>query len=266
MPQESASKTTRSYGVRVPILSFQELIELLETIYRTAGEDSSLDALARIMGNTPSSSTFRMKLHVLRGFGLIARSESGYSFSELAKKIVQPQSAEERSHAIHDAFSQNEYLKAIWEKHKGKILPKPEFLANYILSLSIPNELKASWANYFIEGAKFAGILSERGEGMYQVLSEPLPSSKAEAETKVTEVTPPPLLPPAKTQVTNLGIEGVEGKHWGILNQRSISGGRKAIFAIPDELTQQDIDTLRFLLKSIDTGLDGLKKHETSVE
>ena len=44
-----------------------------------------------------------------------------------------------------------------------------------------------------------------------------------------------------------------------IFNGRFLN--REAFFAIPDELTQEDIDTLRVILKGIDTSLEGLKRH-----
>jgi hypothetical protein len=43
---------------------------------------------------------------------------------------------------------------------------------------------------------------------------------------------------------------------------KSISNNRKAIFAIPEDLTQQDIDSLRIVIKGIDVQLEGLKKNE----
>ena len=44
----------------------------------------------------------------------------------------------------------------------------------------------------------------------------------------------------------------VESVQWGILNQPRLSGNRRAIIAIPNELTQEDIDRIKSLLKGVE--------------
>ena len=53
-----------------------------------------------------------------------------------------------------------------------------------------------------------------------------------------------------------------EGQSWGTITRKKMSNGQEAIFAIPDQLTQQDIDKLKALLKGIDGSLDGYKKDD----
>lgn len=205
----------------------------------------------------------------MKKFGLIAAQGDLYSLTDLGQRIVQPQSAENEAQAIFEAFCKYEILAKVWETYKGKLLPQTEYLANHFeTNYGISAERKDLWPPYFIEAAKFAGLLHERETGSYQVLMG-APSGKKEPLEEPLNVKPSMEPPKAESQLEalvrtpslpNIGV--TEGEHWGILSQRRISGNRKAVIAIPDELLQEDIDMLKQILKGIDMQLDGLKKYE----
>jgi hypothetical protein len=253
------------WGVKVPLLSLAEVIEIVKITYSKAGDTGSLDVLSRITGNSSSSSTFAKKISALKNFGVFIIDKSTYTLTELGLRIAQPESFEQQATAIIEAFLNQEYLKKIWENYKGKRLPQEEYLANSIVNiLAIPQELKIEWATYFISAGKYSGLLEERESG-FQVLlnytsSTPISNVpiKKENEEQITPILKEAII----TQPTSNDSLNIEGNQWGILSKKNVSGNRKAIFAIPEDLTQQDIEALRIVIKGIDIQLDGLKKNE----
>jgi hypothetical protein len=262
------SSEKRKYEVRVPSISFEDAIKLTREISRVGGFDDLLNAALKVTGNPKTSSSFVYKIIAMKKFGLIVVQGDSYSLTDIGRRIVQSDSPEKETQAIFEAFCSHDILAKAWETYKGKLLPQTEYLATHFESnYPISAERKDSWPPYFIEAAKFAGLLHERETGSYQVLMGPTPikeseqSSSAKAKTEPTKrqesqietLTKNPSLP-------NIGV--TESEHWGILSQRRISGNRKAVIAIPDDLSQEDIDMLKVILKGIDTQLDGLKKYE----
>jgi hypothetical protein len=198
------SKNRIGYGVKVPVLSLEEVIELTKSAGTKAGDTNSLDILSRLTGNSMSSSNFSQKMATLKNYGVFTFDKSLYSLTALGKRIAYPASFEEQAKDIIEVFSNQEYLKKIWDTYKGKILPQKEFLANAIVgAIGIPSELKFEWADYFINAAKFSGLLEERGSNSYQVLSgyvsgfipfnketEQLPEMKNEQDLSIIKTIP----------------------------------------------------------------------------
>jgi hypothetical protein len=192
--------------------------------------------------------------------------DDSYELTSVGERIAQPQSSEDVDQAIFESFLKLDILKDTWENYRGKLLPQREYLANFIeKNLGIPQSLKLDWADYFISSAQHARLLKEReaGSGSYQVLNQPLPSVLKVMVSDIGKAGDTALVEPTQEVKPTLSDSlGIESQHWGILNQRKISGNRKAVIAIPDELTQQDIESLKTLLKNIEPMLDGLKKSE----
>ncbi len=268
--KSSDSSQKRKYELRVPAISFEDAIKLTKDISKEGGFENLLNAALKVTGNPKSSSAFVYKMIALKKFGLLAAQGDMYSLTEIGRRIIQPQSEADKSGAIFEAFCKHEILAKVWEAYRGKLLPQTEYLANHFeTNYPISADRKDSWPPYFIDAAKFAGLLHEREAGSYMVLDGPSITKKGEAaptngkdesrsqfkkpETQIEALTKNPALP---------SIEVTESEHWGILSQRRISGNRKAVIAIPDELLQEDIDMLKQILKGIDMQLDGLKKYE----
>lgn len=263
MEENSKNKNSKeriAYGKKLPLLSFGETIAVIEEVGIKAGSQGSLDAMASIMGNSLSSSNFQSKIAHLKNLKLIELEKPRYLFTELGDKIAFPHSPNDRTDAVFEAFKNHDILEKIWDFHKGKRLPQIEYLSNYIeKSLGIPLQFKVMWAEYFIEAGKVAKILDEKEVGSYQVLLQPIIFKKK--EEPLTKQNDLPTTPTTETQSEKPKDEfGIENVKWGIVTKKVISGNRQAIFAIPEQLSQQDIDSLRLVIKGIDVQLDGLKK------
>jgi hypothetical protein len=255
------------YGVKIPLLSFESAIIIIKQLVGMGGIDGSQDALSRILNNSPSSSSYFLKVRALKSFGLINTEGNNYHLTDLATKIVQPQSPIEHDEAIFESFTRQETLIKIWENYKGKILPKEEYLANWIASnLSIPKSLSESWAKYFIASAAYLKLLHQRTDGSYQVFAQPI-SQKSDAPPDETIGASEPknkaIIPSLPEPPKRHGInEFVENEEWGILYQKKISNNRKVILAVPSDLSSQDIEGIKTILKGIEASLEGLKRNE----
>lgn len=265
MTSQKIDKETKKrigYGVKLPLVSLQESVKAVKEAAQLGGESGSLDAFAKVFKNSRSSSTFYYKLSVLKNFGLINFDKLNYQLTDLGRRIVTPESMADEYKAIHEALCENEILAKVWENYKGKLLPAPEYVANFIeKSCEIPQNLKKQWADYFIAAAQFAQIIVERG-GSTHVLYEPqiMPINLEETKS-ITETSQSSNLPSVNREQVSF-VDSVDSLEWGSINKPKLSNGRNAIFAIPDELSDQDIEKLKVILKGIEAGLDGLKKQE----
>ncbi len=261
--ETQSSKDRIGYGVKIPLLTFPECIKSIKEIAIKGGLEGNDDVLSQVFGNSASSSTLLNKIYALRGFGLLTFQAKQYSFTDIGKNIVQPESEEMEKENIVRSFATNSLLSTAWENYKGKLLPQREYLSHFFeKNLSIPADLKLNWADYFLEAAKFAGLVFEKDNGSFQMLSAPI---KSPTQLKIPEEKPSgeeKYIPQGQKPTTDNLSSFLSSQYWGILNQRKISNDRKAIFAIPDELTQDDIEMLRVIIKGIDASLDGLKKYE----
>ena len=269
--KDKVKKFKIGYGVKVPILSFDESIAILEQAGNTIGYEGALDDLSRKAGNTPTSSIFTKKLAALKNYGLITVTGDKFYITELGQRIVNPTSPEQRAEALLESFLKIEVHRAIYEKYKGKLLPESTFLSNFInKELDIPYELKKDWADYFIAAADYAGILHKRDSGNYQVMARPWTPSLGQNEVahQLQEEQAQPSITQAQTvEVNRQDLHGgiIESSSWGILNQPRVSGNRKVVIAIPDELTKDDVERIRKILGGTESSLDGLivEKEET---
>lgn len=257
--QKSKNATKRiGYKVRVPSMSFADAIQNIKLVSTLGGQEGSMDALSQVTGNSTSSSVFHQKIATLRSFGLITTDSGNYKLTPISMQIAQPDSQAAEQNGVFEALQAHELLNRILQNYKGKILPQKEFLANHIeSSYGIPSKLKLGWANYFISAAKFVGILYERESGSFQVFAEPYPYRGSVSDAPQETTVEPQSTQPQTTQIKPMDSI-IESSHWGILNQRKVSGNRKAIFAIPDDLSIADIEKIKMILKGIEASLDGL--------
>ena len=142
MAKESTETTTQTkdrigWGVKVPFISFQDAINITKKLCSIGGFDGSLDALSQVLGNTRSSSSFTYKLSALKNFSLIATPDkNSYSFTDLGRRIANPDSPNDEKEAIVDALMKVEIIKTIFDNYKTKVLPQKKYLPMELRSLA----------------------------------------------------------------------------------------------------------------------------------
>lgn len=253
------------YGKKLPALSLEEAITIIKKVVSIGGISGSLDALAKVMDNSRSSSTFDQKLAALKKFGLVGSDKDNYNLTQIGSGIATPESPEQEQSAIQKAFSNLDFFNKIWENYKAKILPQRDFLANWIESnLKIPSDLKLQWADYFILAGKYARILDERESGAIHVLSGFALTSR-EPESKPVERVLPTNGENEKPQepiVARRAESQQDDDESGVRLQRILSNGKTAKIFIPENLSEFDIKVLQTLFEAAKNMLDGLIRLE----
>ena len=166
--QEESKNDRLPRGSKPLIIDLKEAISILETFYIMAGGIGSKDDLSQIMDNSPSSSTFRRKLAVLKNFDLVDIEKSQIQLTKTGQQIVAPTDKSERIAGLKKAFLCNDIFKSIYDKFAGKLLPQDEFLVNSFIPF-VPRDVAKIWMQQFKESANFAGLLIDRGENKFQV-------------------------------------------------------------------------------------------------
>jgi len=158
-------------GAKPPKLNLEESVEIVKDFYERAGGEGSEDVLSEIMNNSRSSSTFRIKLGMLKNFELIESDDNKIKLSAIGNSIVAPKEKIEQMKALKEAFLKIETYKTVYDKFSGRMLAQDEFLINSFTEL-VPRKFGAEWMESFKASANYAGLLIDRGEGRFQVRAD----------------------------------------------------------------------------------------------
>jgi hypothetical protein len=163
-------------GRTSPALALPEAAEGLRQVYAQLGKGPySRDLVATALGHKPGSGTANSKVGALTHYGLLDRTGSSYSVSEIGTKLLMPENDDEPIAALADAAKSPGLYAELVEAFAGKALPHllPNILArNYGVLPKSSEEV----AQTFRATMEYAGLL--RNGILY---SEPQPSSATPA-------------------------------------------------------------------------------------
>jgi hypothetical protein len=163
------TKTDRiARGNRPPKISLGDAVQIAMDLNDKAGGEATLDELSDIMNNSRGSSTFVIKLGLVKNFDLVTQEDGKVRLSPIGDSVANPKDPSERSEALKKAFLHLDVFKTIYDKFVGKILPQDEFLKNSFAE-KVGKELAEKWMEKFKESAIYAGLLTERSDGKLQV-------------------------------------------------------------------------------------------------
>lgn len=256
MPFKSSDRV--GYGVTPPPMSFSYAISILEDIYRKTGGGLSTEDLAGILGSTIKSSAFSRMIQFLKKLGLITYQAGQAEITPLAKKIVSPSSSVDRPEGLMTSMLKIEILSNVFEKYKGGMIPKLDYLANYLVgNTEVPNNLKVKWAEYFMDAATTANLLQDRPGGTIYLRIEPIIPNSEKAPDDVhadtQKITDAPSTPIPNLEQFFSGMAG------GSMKSYLLSNNRKAYFYVPDGLSSTDVNRLRAAIKSLEIELEALR-------
>jgi hypothetical protein len=177
----------RSKGSVPPRIDLAEAGKIITDLYERAGSEASLDEFSDIIGNTRKSSAFVVKLQVLKKYLLITYDAEKVTLSETAEAIVAPETANQRTSALKEAFLQYEPFQEVYEKYLGRLLPEEGFLKNSFLEVG-GRDLAEKWMERFKVSAEYAGLLMDRGDGKFQVREVGKTSVKTTNEESIADV------------------------------------------------------------------------------
>ncbi len=169
MSEEKPTKIDRvPRGGVPPKLNLAEAGDIITSLYERAGSTATLDELSEILGNSLKSSDFGKKVNVLKKYDLIIVEADKIRLSPSAVLLVAPEDQVERAEALKYTFLRHEPFDKIYTKYVGRLLPEDTFLKNSFLEFG-GKELAEEWAASFKTSAEYAGLLTDRGDGKFQV-------------------------------------------------------------------------------------------------
>jgi hypothetical protein len=247
-------------GSNPPYVHAGEAFAMVREIYESAGGTCGIDMLSQIIGNSPSSSSFTKKIGSLKNYGLIHEPEKNrIELTPIGYGIAAPVSFGDDGRARKQAFLNIEFFARAYERHKGKLLPADEFLKNiFEQEIGVPRELSNDWISSFKQSAHAAGLLFARTDGKTQILETPIGSAESKPPMQEVGGSVEPTKPEARSVEVSPTTQPSVSHESGHTTKIALSGGRFAVFSIPDSITARDGQKLKSALAGLTSIIDSL--------
>jgi hypothetical protein len=156
--QTEATKRERS-SIAFPYDDLADAVKLAKAIHQNAGAGECDELqLSAWLNVSRKSSGFRQQLSAAKLFGILESSGDRYKLTSLGRAVVDPR--QERA-AKADAFLKVPLYSAIYEKHKGGVLPPSPVLAQDIVALGVAAKQKDRARQSFERSAQEAGYFEQ---------------------------------------------------------------------------------------------------------
>jgi hypothetical protein len=180
-PQKTAAKRERS-SIGFPYYALGDVVTIAQAIHDHVGAGECDDAQLSVWAEqSQKSSGFRMQLSAARMFGVLDPTSDKHKLTELGKMIVDPRQARA---ARSDAFLKIPLYNAVFEKHKGGVLPPADALEIEIVSLGVAEKQKARARQVLERSAEQAGYFEHGKDRLVRPGVAPLNQSQSEVQPK----------------------------------------------------------------------------------
>lgn len=172
--KKSASKRTRktiSNPAKYPRHSLPHTLRIPKAVLdQNAGKECSDQEAAKFVG-VSYNGPFQSEIGSAKKYGLIeSPSAKKMIVSELAKKILRPQSPEEKIAGLRDAVLTAPDISDVYNHYRGENIPDEPFFTNALTdTFNIPAEKTGEFRDIFFQSLKEAG-LTEEASGKIRVL------------------------------------------------------------------------------------------------
>ncbi len=152
------AKTKRERSTAYPAISLKESVELSEKLINAYSKSPfSRDLAVQAIGYKTITGTSAPKVAALVHYGLLERSGNAYKNSDLASRITDFTSEEDRREALIAAVSSPKLFASLISEYSGKAIPG--LLKNILVSqYKIGRKVGEDVAETFKESIEFAGI------------------------------------------------------------------------------------------------------------
>lgn len=152
-------------GTAFPAYSLSDSVAVAKAIYDKGGGQASKEHLAAFLEyGSVENGAFLSRIGAAKLFGLIQTEGENLRITELAKKILMPESNEQLRNGLVDAFLCVPLFKAVYEEYRGKDLPEGLGLKNALRNKFniLPKRINLAYRTLF-ESAETAGFFEVRG-------------------------------------------------------------------------------------------------------
>jgi len=238
---EVAVKEKGKPGTPFPYYDLGDAIRVARIIHEKCGGSCGVDQLAAVMGQSPASGAFRLRLSALVQFGLIRRTGGRIYLTELGERTLQDLSLPE---ARLDAFFSVGLFRRVFEAYQGKILPSAQGLQSKLKELGVVEGQVDRTRQILMRSAEVAGLF---GYGKDRLVKPNLPPTRVFQEpTPVGQPSNSSESPPVPISFVHDAPAGLHPAISGMLDELPERGTNWS-----SEGLQQWLDALGSVLKVV---------------
>jgi hypothetical protein len=138
---------------------------------QNAGKECSDEESAEFLGIKYNRGPYAVELSSAIKYGLLERPSPGHlAVSEIAKKILRPQDAEEELVGLREAVMRAPEISSVYSHYRGENLPDPQFFDNALVDkFGIPREKAGEFKTIFFDSLNKAKLIEEH-DGKRRIL------------------------------------------------------------------------------------------------
>ncbi|QDK40567.1 hypothetical protein DOM21_03685 [Bacteriovorax stolpii] len=161
---KKAKKPTSKSVPKYPRHDVEKALRIPEGILKqNAGKECSEADAAKYIGMKYNKGPFSVEISSCKKYGFIESSASGkIRITELAKKILRPQSDNDRISGLREAILKAPEISDIYNHYRNENLPDSQFFDNALVDkFNIPLDKLNEFKQIFIQSLKFAELINE---------------------------------------------------------------------------------------------------------
>ena len=144
--------------IAFPYVNLEEAVSVARAIFDRGAAPLARDQLAAVLGVSPGSGSFALKLGAARMFGLVETVDGKQQLTDLGLMALSSDDTEAQT-ARKDAFLQVPLYRKVWTEFRGKSLPpRPHGLEGAFVGFGVAPKQKDKARQAFEKSANFAGF------------------------------------------------------------------------------------------------------------
>ncbi len=143
--------------IEFPYADLENAVEVAQTLHSKAGTSCEIEELAAWMNQSATGGTFRTRVFAAKIFGLIETLQGRATVTELGRAILDKDGSERLARCT--AFLNAELFAAMYEQHKGNVLPPPAAIERQMEGMGVSPKQKERARQTFMKSAHYAGFL-----------------------------------------------------------------------------------------------------------
>lgn len=246
----AAEDNKRERSALYPMITVNDCFEIIELIDKIGGKVYSSGSIAKALGMSEKTNSYRAKISTLRQYGLIAGSQGTFRLTTLSNEYLYPTRDEQKHNAKLQAFYGVPLYKKLVEKFENQALPPIDKLANVLLGeeFGLTKGTKDSAVDNFMKSLEQLNLLIN---GV--LVNNSLRSGEAEIISEKKETEPYDVI---NEESQTRHVEHVEPVGRGTSDkfynfEIPTLGGDAAIIKIPQGITKKDLDFIQLYIENM---------------
>jgi hypothetical protein len=170
--------------IAFPYLDLNEGIKIAKAVFEVHGSTCQADQAAAQIKESPTSSSFRMKISSAKTFGLVTTGQGALTLTKLGSQICD---AQQEKAARVEAFLTVPLYRAVYDKFRGSALPPNAGLEAAMVSLGVSEKQKDRARQIFQRSAQEAGFFQFGNDRLVQPAIKASTAAPAAAGLEETE-------------------------------------------------------------------------------